>query len=315
MNSVSGGLVTVVIANYNRCSDLRVALKSVQTQDYPSVEVIVVDNASTDGSCQMIAEEFPDTMVIRLKKNLGMDGYSVGFRQARGEFIFQMDNDSIMPEVSILTEVIERFCRGPSNLGVVATRVEEYNSNKDAVEIPQSHDWSRGPIKTGGFHAGGAGFRRAFLTQVGFYNSDVFLYGSELFLQMKFLAAGFQILYFPEIIMLHKSSPVARSPQSLYYMIRNNYWFLRCFATPIQQVFLLPRMFLHDAVYVLLEKSPKTLLLALRDGLGKLPDSLTPPLRSTEADFVAKVKEFCNQYTMAALLAKIRTRSIRLLGS
>jgi GT2 family glycosyltransferase len=72
------GLMTVVIANYNRCRDLRDALSSVMAQDYPRVEVIVVDNASRDASLAMMAREFPQVVVVPLAENIGMDGYSVG---------------------------------------------------------------------------------------------------------------------------------------------------------------------------------------------------------------------------------------------
>ena len=122
-------LITVVIANYNRCNDLREALLSIMSQDYPNVEVIVVDNASKDDSCEMLAREFPNVVVLNLSENLAMDGYSVGFRSAQGKYIFQMDNDSLMPDAKVLTEVVRRFEEGPPNLAVVATRVEECFTN------------------------------------------------------------------------------------------------------------------------------------------------------------------------------------------
>jgi GT2 family glycosyltransferase len=55
----SEALVSVVIVNYNRCDDLRAALHSLKRQDYPQVEIIVVDNASQDDSHAMLAAEFP----------------------------------------------------------------------------------------------------------------------------------------------------------------------------------------------------------------------------------------------------------------
>src|SRR4051812_47293068 len=90
--------VTVVIVNYNRRDDLRSALRSVLDQDYPDFSVIVVDNASNDGSLDMLTSEFPSVELIPLNENTGMDGYSIGFARAAGPFIFQMDNDSEMPD-------------------------------------------------------------------------------------------------------------------------------------------------------------------------------------------------------------------------
>lgn len=299
-------LVTVVITNFNRCDDLRVALKSVKEQDYPNVETIVVDNASCDNSLDMLAIEFPDLCVIALKENIGMDGYSVGFRHAKGEFIFQMDNDSLMPDGNVLSEVVKRFEEGPEDLAVVATRVEEYRRDVDQIKNLRRRDARIGPINTGGFHSGGVGFRKALLDEAGYYNRDVFLYGSELFLQMKFLAGGYQVLYYPEILMLHKSSNAARSPKGVYYELRNRYWFMRSHGTLTQQLRYFPAMLVHDVVYSIFKKSPKGFFKALQDGFGALPISFQLPLHSSQPDFVAKVNEFGANFSLRSLLRRIK---------
>ena len=72
----------------------------------------MVDNASMDDSVSMISAEFPETQVIELRENRGLDGYSAGFEHSRGEFIFQMDNDSLMPDASVLSQVVRRFQEG-----------------------------------------------------------------------------------------------------------------------------------------------------------------------------------------------------------
>ena len=301
------GLVTVVIANYNRCLELQEALYSVMAQDYPKVEVVVVDNASRDASRAMMAEEFPLVVVVPLAENIGMAGYSVGFRAARGQYIFQMDNDSLMPDAKVLTEVVRRFEEGPPKLAVVATRVEECFTNSDNEQLCQQ-DKRKGPINTGGFHSGGVGFRKAALEQVGYYNRDVFLYGSELFLQMKFLAAGYKIFFYPEILMLHKSSRKARSIDGLYYEIRNRYWFLRYFATTSEQVRFFPAMLIHDLVYSLFKKSPIAFFRAIHDGFGSLPDSLGPQLHSREPDFIAEIEKFGSHFNLSALWWRVRSQ-------
>lgn len=285
-------LVSVVIVNYNRCDDLREAVQSVCAQDYPCIEIVVVDNASQDSSRAMLAAEFPDVTVVPLAENTGMDGYSTGFRRARGSLIFQMDNDSLMPDPRVLTRVVRCFGEGPDSLAVAATRVEEFQQGRDDVQALYARDARQGPVNTGGFHSGGVGFRKAALDQVGSYNRDVFLYGAELFLQMKLLAAGFQIWLYPGIMMLHRSSPVARSTSGVYYEVRNRYWFMRCFASGGQRTWYLPSMVVHDLAYGLLKRMPVTVTLALRDGLLRpLPASLLPPLRSSQPQFAAKIRE------------------------
>ncbi len=302
-------MVSVVIVNYNRRDDLREALLSVKKQDCENIEIIVVDNASKDGSRDMLVEEFPEVAVMALQENIGMDGYSVGFRQAKGEFVFQMDNDSLMPDKNVITEVLRRFTEGPDELAVVATRVEEFNHEKDNIEILRLKDNRVGPINTGGFHSGGVGFRRKHLDQVGYYNRDVFLYGSELFLQMKFLAAGYKVFYYPEILVLHKSSTVSRSAQGVYYEVRNRYWFLRCFALPQQQARVLPLMLLRDFFYAAYKRSLIVFVKAVLDGLGRLPDSIRP-IHSSYEDFKSKLDEFGAGFSIRALTKRI-TAAIR----
>jgi GT2 family glycosyltransferase len=295
--------VSVVITNYNRCADLREALRSVQQQNSPPSEIIVVDNASSDGSREMLAGEFPQVCLIALAENIGMDGYSVGFQQARGQFVFQMDNDSLMPTKDVLTQVVERFNETIPPLAIVATRVEEYKTTDDMNEA-RKRDTRIGPLYTGGFHSGGVGFRRDVLEKMGGYNRDVFLYGSELFLQMKFLAAGQAIAFFPEILMLHKSSGVARSERGLYFELRNRYWFMRCFATAEQQRRYLPAMLLHDLVYACGKGKPRAFWRAYREGFGTLPASLTP-IHSNEKQFVDKVDEIGSDFSFASLRRRV----------
>ena len=302
-----GEMISVVIVNFNRCEDLRNALSSIREQDYESIEIIVVDNASSDKSAFMLSNEFPDVSVISLSENIGMDGYSIGFQQARGEFIFQMDNDSIMPNTNVLSEVVRRFRSGPENLAVVATRVEDNPDNVFRLDDLWRRDSRQGPLNTGGFHSGGVCFRHSHLDNVGYYNRDIFLYGSELFLQMKLLAKGYKIFFYPEILMIHKSSNVARSSRSMYYIVRNRYWFMRCFATTVQKMRFLPGILFHDIVNAINKTNYSVFWQALKEGFGPLPPSLKP-IRSCEPDFFRKVNEVGNQFNMISFLKRIKAK-------
>lgn len=299
-------MLSVVIVNYNRGNDLREALLSVKRQNYPDIEMIVVDNASQDGSLEMLSTEFPEVIAVALKENIGMDGYSVGFEKAKGEFIFQMDNDSLMPDENVLSEVVRRFNEGPEDLAVVATRVEEFNIEKDEIETLRQQDKRSGPLDTGGFHSGGVGFRKKYLDYVGYYNRDVFLYGSELFLQMKFLAANYKVFYYPEILMLHKSSKAARSSKGLFYELRNRYWFMRKFATLSQKIRFLPSIMFHDFLYSFYKKSPHVYFKALREGFRVMPPSLSKYTCSGNPDYKNKVDEVGKNYGITALILRLK---------
>ncbi|MBP9014354.1 MAG: glycosyltransferase [Smithella sp.] len=297
-------LISVVIVNYNRCNDLRNALKSVLTQKVNDLDVIVVDNASTDNSILMLRSEYPEVRYKKLNENIGMDGYSIGFEMAKGEYIFQMDNDSLMPDENVLSEVVRRFSEGPSDLAVVATRVEEYREG-DSIESHRSKNHDIGPINTGGFHSGGVGFKRNMLDKAGYYNRDVFLYGSEAFLQMKILAAGYKIYYYPEILMLHKSSGVARSALSTFYKVRNRYWFMRTYLTKPQQKKLMPSLIVHDLLYGIYTFSLKSVLKGIRNGMGPLPPSLSDCIFSNNQKFQQKVRDFISYFGWCGILQRL----------
>ena len=301
-------LITVVIVNFNRCDDLREALLSVRQQDYRRVAILVVDNASGDGSREMLEAEFPEVEVVALTENLGMAGYSVGFEHAGSELLFQMDNDSLMPDPGVLREVARRFDEGPPNLAVVACRVAEYRPGEDRIEELRSHDGPHGPITTGGFHSGGVGLRRSMVTEVGSYHRSVFLYGSELFLEMKLLERGYRVHFFPEILMLHKSSGVARSSRAVYYELRNRYWFMQRFASPRQRLRILPAMLVHDGLYALGKRRLGALFRALRDGFASLPEDLLRPARSSRPQVELRVEEIGRWFKVTDVLRRFARR-------
>ncbi|MEN8098609.1 MAG: glycosyltransferase family 2 protein, partial [Chloroflexota bacterium] len=88
-------LVSVIIPNWNGYEHLPDCLDSLQNQTYSNTEVVVVDNASTDGSIQLIADQFPWVHVIRLDSNLGFTGAcNIGLRESDGDILILLNNDT-----------------------------------------------------------------------------------------------------------------------------------------------------------------------------------------------------------------------------
>ena len=78
--------VSIIVLNYNGRALLEQFLPSVANQDYPNYEVIVVDNASTDGSVEFVKSTYPRFRVIRNRENIGISaGYNVATVIAEGK--------------------------------------------------------------------------------------------------------------------------------------------------------------------------------------------------------------------------------------
>jgi N-acetylglucosaminyl-diphospho-decaprenol L-rhamnosyltransferase len=89
--------VSVVIVSWNVCGLLRRCIESILSADGPSVEIIVIDNASADGSAEMLRAEFPQVDLIASDVNLGFSrANNVGLAHATGEYVFFLNPDTIV---------------------------------------------------------------------------------------------------------------------------------------------------------------------------------------------------------------------------
>ncbi len=88
-------LVSVIIVNFNGKQYLKNCLSTLSAQSYPAIEVIFVDNGSSDGSAEYVRKEFPPIRTIESKKNLGFaKGNNLGIKEARGDLIATLNNDT-----------------------------------------------------------------------------------------------------------------------------------------------------------------------------------------------------------------------------
>ena len=91
--------VSVVFLAYNRREPLLVSLrKTLVESGYPRarLEVIVVDNASSDGTAEAVAREYPEVCLIRNSQNSGAPGWNRGFSVASGDFVLIVDDDAYL---------------------------------------------------------------------------------------------------------------------------------------------------------------------------------------------------------------------------
>src|SRR5687767_1774856 len=91
--------ISVVIVNYNGRHLLGELLASLARQTRPAEEVIIVDNASSDGSVSYLQESFPWVKVIGLNENTGFaEGNNIGVARAQGDYIALTNSDTVLDE-------------------------------------------------------------------------------------------------------------------------------------------------------------------------------------------------------------------------
>src|SRR3954464_15070914 len=99
--------LSIIIVNYNTCEYLRPCLASIDTQRGDlSIEVIVVDNVSKDGSAAMIRSEFPRVVLVEPGVNTWFTGgNNLGVSRAQGEFVLLLNSDTLIQAGMLLTMV------------------------------------------------------------------------------------------------------------------------------------------------------------------------------------------------------------------
>lgn len=100
-------LVSIIIVNWNGKEHLSKCLPSLGQQSYKNVEVIVVDNGSTDHSVRFVKKNFPSVRIVQNKTNLGFaEGNNEGYKVALGEYILFLNNDTTVTK-NFITELLK----------------------------------------------------------------------------------------------------------------------------------------------------------------------------------------------------------------
>lgn len=115
-------LVSVVITTRNRKEDVLACLSSVYANDYPRFEVILADNASTDGTIEAVKKKYPKVKLAVAKENLGLNGgKNMGQKKAKGDYIFFLDSDTVIDK-KLLSELV-KTAELDSKIGLICPKM------------------------------------------------------------------------------------------------------------------------------------------------------------------------------------------------
>jgi GT2 family glycosyltransferase len=209
--------VSIVFVAYNRRDQLAVSLEQVLGRlDYPShrLEVIVVDNASEDGTDAMVRERFPKVQLIRNPRNVGASAWNVGMTTARGEWRLILDDDCYI-EGDALKRAVRAAQEERADLVsfLIASSEEEGYFN----------DGTRSPGLLGFVGCSALFSRRAIDTEP-FYDPHLFIWGNELELTIRLLDRGLRHLYLPEVASVHQKPLPAPELSLRFTTINQRHW-------------------------------------------------------------------------------------------
>jgi GT2 family glycosyltransferase len=204
---------------YNRREELRTCLhKMIVESDYEGdVEVIVVDNASQDGTAAMVREEFPQVRLIERDENIGAPAWNEGFAIAKNDWVLILDDDCYLP---------------PDGLTRALAAAGEHGADLVSFKVVSTVDPNlvfTENYRTGLFMFWGCAtlIRTPVVQELGGYDPELFMWANELELTMRFYDKGYKHLHLPDVVAQHMKAP-GEGPGWVIdprgYRINANHW-------------------------------------------------------------------------------------------
>jgi GT2 family glycosyltransferase len=239
--------VGIVVVNYNGGAFIRRFVESLARVDYPDRRVVIVDNASTDGSDAELQRLLPEAVLLRAPENLGTaGGNNMGIRYCLDqsfERILILNNDTVLTE-----DFLSRLVAFAGERTIVVPKILYYDDPRLISTHAGGFDWRFG-LFSNTFHgkADGPATSRprvlqtasfccalvpaAAFREVGLLDERFFMYYEETDWLRRALAAGFRIRYDPDAVVYHMESASSgggwMTPFKHYYATRNRLYLVR----------------------------------------------------------------------------------------
>jgi len=217
--------MSIVLVCWNNKAYLDPCLKSLYEGELKSsFDVVVVDNGSTDGSQQMLAEKYPNVLLIQNEGNVGLGKASnQGIEATNGRYVLLLNNDTLVNgfALDVLVEYLNAHPESGATAGKLlnpdgsfqsgfapfSTLLEEFLIVTHIGEILwpgyPSHGDSNETKETGWMSSACLLVRRAALDQIGLLDENYFIYGDEADLQYRLNKAGWKVVFLPSSTIIH----------------------------------------------------------------------------------------------------------------
>lgn len=237
--SSSSPLVSIIILNYNANQLIVDCVDSVLKSNYKNFEIILVDNASTDGSHKECKKKFDAIKLIENNENLGYcEGNNVGLREAKGQFIVVLNPDTIV-EPNWLDELFAGYKKYGDGLYqpklLAASEKNRINSAGNFIQI-FGFGYSRGKGSLDseqynnsmeiGYASGACLFTtKKILDKIGFFDKFLFAYHDDLELGWRAQSAGIKSFYIPSSVVYHAESFSFGWSRKKFFLLERNRWY------------------------------------------------------------------------------------------
>jgi len=246
--------VSIIVLNWNGKKFLKNCLNSLKKLTYPNMEIIIVDNYSTDGSQEFVKKKYPEFLLLENKKNYGFaKGNNIGFHASSGKYVLFLNNDTIV-KPNFLEPLVED-CEKDPKIGCIQPQLR-LASDKSVMDQMGSFISFLGFLYHYGyrkkysnekygkqkeiFSAKGACilFPRKVLDKIGLFDEDFFIFFEETDLCFRVWLSGHKVLYEPKSLIYHvvggdtMASDKYKYERRIYLIFKNtNCSYLKNFGT------------------------------------------------------------------------------------
>lgn len=290
--------VSVAVCNYNGAEHLPPCLEALLAQTHPIDELLVVDNASTDGSEALVRERFPAARWIGLGRNDGpCPARNAALESARNEWVLLVDNDAVLAR-----DVLEKLvaaARARPDAALVQPR-SVFASDPQVVHydggsfhyaglfslrnfsVPLAQAEGRGTVEVDGAVSVALLARRSTLLELGGFDPDYFILFEDLDLSYRLRLAGHAILSVEDALVLHRGGTggisfrgaIEYPRRRAFFHSRNRWIFLaKCYRARTLFV-AAPGLLLYELVWLAFTLRSRTFggwIEGKRDFLARLP--------------------------------------------
>lgn len=289
---------SVIIVTYNHQNFIENCLKTLSK--CKELEVVVVDNNSTDNTVKLIEKNFPKVKLIKNPNNGGFSvGINLGMQNVQRKYVIILNPDTKVKENAIEELLIplekDKLITTPKVLYYDGSKINTCGNLKHFTGLSFTRGLGEDPKSFSDYEfvngISGACFamKRKDYLEIGGLNENFFLYMEDTEFSWRAHAGGLKILYVPKSIIYHDYN-LEVNPEKIYYLEKGRYLILRQYLSWIELIRILPSLFMSELLtwgFSIFNgrKGIKFKFKALIDGLrhevvkveglnGKIPDSL-----------------------------------------